>query len=334
MGGNLFTKGNRLSRDKYLLLEKDVKNYLNKDIGLNLYRIPRYYNTKPDFGDMDILVSSDLFNINKINQISFKDRLINELDIKKYQQQNGILHTLYKGFQVDFFPTNPNKLDTISSFMDYNIGNFIGKIARKFNLKYGMDGLSYIYRGDDNHFKRELFISNDMKKIFELLDLDYNIWKKGFNDKIDSYNWIISSKYFCTHTYYNPKGGTKKRANDRTEFSSFINWLKETNNNKEFTFISDEGKFDTIKHIFPYIDIDKFIKESKSTYDNIKKVKCKFNAEIINNIYPNLKGKQLGLFIRGFRKYITDNYGEFDNYILYISSEKINLLIKQYYNRF
>lgn len=333
MGGNLFTKGVRVPRDKYIILEKEVKKYLDIEIGKSNYKIPRYYNTKKDFGDLDILVNSEYFNLAKINQISFKNKLINHLDIKNHKMSGSIFSTLYKNLQVDYFSTYIGKLDITSSYMDYNIGNFIGKLARKFNLKYGMEGLSYVYRGDDNHFKREFHISSDIKKIFQLFDLDYNTWRNGFNDKLDSYQWVISSKYFCTYTYYNQKCGTKKRANQRVEFSEFINWLKETNNNTTFEFASDEAKFDTIKYIFPSVNIEDFIKESNKIYENNKKLKSKFNGNIINLIYPNLKGRELGKFIGGFKKYITDNYGEFDNYIIYTNSETINKLIKQYYNK-
>ena len=58
MGGNLFKLG-RLPKDEYLKVEATIKPYLDKKLG-GFYRIPRYYFSKPDFGDLDIIVSSEV----------------------------------------------------------------------------------------------------------------------------------------------------------------------------------------------------------------------------------------------------------------------------------
>ena len=56
MGGNLFNLGRR-KREDYLSIEADMRAYLDQKFG-DLYRIPRYYRLKPDFGDMDIVLSA------------------------------------------------------------------------------------------------------------------------------------------------------------------------------------------------------------------------------------------------------------------------------------
>lgn len=333
MGGNLLTKGKRLERDKYLILENEIKTYLNNKITKYKYKIPRYYQDKPDFGDMDIIISNEFFINKKINEISFENILKNDLDLSICKFNSGILTTLYKGFQVDYFPIYKSKLEMCSNFMDYNIGNFIGKIARRFNLKYGMKGLYYIYRGDDNHYKRELFISNNIKDIFTLLDLDYKKWKQGFKNNIESYNWIIDSKYFSTFTYLTPKPGTKKRIKQRPEFENFTKWLNNNNINREFTFPSDNVKFDVIKDHFPQIDIEDFVKTSNELYVKKQNIKNKFNGNIIMNLIPNLKGKNLGRFMKYFENHINEYYGNFDNFILISSQEIINNEIIKFHNK-
>lgn len=332
MGGNLLTKGKRISRDKYLIIEKDIRNYLNTSIGQNNFIIPRYYKTKEDFGDMDILIDRNIIHNKIINGISFKNKIENELELGICKFYNNILTCLYKNFQVDFFPTDKTNLQMLGNYMDYNIGNFIGKIARRFNLKYGMNGLTYVYRGDDNQYKREKFITNDIKKIFELFDLDYLTWKNGFNSNIDSYEWLIKSKYFSTYTYLNPKQGTKKRAKDRPEFNNFIQWLKDNNVDKSFQFTSDEGKYELIKYYFPNINIMEFINESDKKYKQFKLIRSKFNGNIIIDLLPNLKGKMLGVFIGKYKDYINELYGNFDNFIINTPQEVINNLIIKFNN--
>lgn len=331
MGGNLLTKGKRIPRNEYLTIEKEIVEYLSKTIGRNKFKIPRYYNTKSDFGDLDVVIDSDIFNSKKINQICFKDKIQNDLELPICIFNNGTLSTLYKNFQVDYFPVNKSKLSMLSNYMDYNIGNFIGKIARRFNLKYGMHGLSYVYRGNDNYFKRELLISNDIKRILEFFDLDYLTWRNGFNSNIDSYEWLIKSKYFSTYTYFNPKSGTKKGAKDRPEFRNFIKWLKDNNIDRLFQFPSEESKYDVIEDYFPEINIRDFIKKSDQKYKTVKIKNKKFNGNIIMDLIPNLKGKILGGFMRSFITHIDEIYNDFDNFVINSPQEIINNNIIKFY---
>jgi hypothetical protein len=60
MGGNLFKLG-RKPKLEYLEIETEIRSYLDQKIG-DTYRIPRFYGDKPDFGDMDILVSDAVAN--------------------------------------------------------------------------------------------------------------------------------------------------------------------------------------------------------------------------------------------------------------------------------
>ena len=280
---------------------------------------------------MDIIINSKFFDLPKYMQISFKDKLINHFGITQHKTIGETLHTLYEGLQIDYFKVKESNLQTLTNYMDFGVGNFIGKIARKFNLKYGMDGLSYVYRSSDNYYKNELLISTDLEKIFKLFDLDYSKWKQGFIDKKDAFDWIISSKFFSTYTYYNQKSGTKKREKNRQEFKDFITYLKDNNIDKDIIFPSEEAIFDTIREVFPSVDIVSFINENSFKYKNILRIKEKFNANVINEIYPNLKGKDLGNFIFKFKEYINHNYGDFNNYIINIPKYNIDKLIIQYY---
>lgn len=331
MGGNLLTKGKRIPRNEYLVIEKEIVEYLSKVIGRDKFKIPRYYKTNLDFGNLDVLIDSDVFNFKKINQISFIDKIKNELNLPICRFNNNLLTTLYNNFQVDYFLVNKSKLSMLSNYMDYNIGNFIGKIARRFNLKYGMDGLSYVYRGNDNYFKRELLISNDIKRILEFFDLDYIKWKNGFNSNIESYEWLIKSKYFSTYTYLNPKPGTKKRANQRSEFKNFINWLKDNKIDASFQFPSEDVKYDIIEDHFPETNIRKFIEESENEYKKSKTIHNKFNGKLIMFLYPHIKGKRLGEFIYNYKIYIENIYTNFDNFIINSPQEIINNTIKKFY---
>ncbi len=80
MGGNLFKLG-RIPREKYLKIEAEIRQYLDKKIG-NFYQIPRYYANKPDFGDLDIVINSEAV---KHNWEDVRQEIVNDLNIKKYK---------------------------------------------------------------------------------------------------------------------------------------------------------------------------------------------------------------------------------------------------------
>ena len=100
MGGNLFKLG-RLERLKYLKLEQELSVYLDAEFG-EYYRIPKYYRQKPDFGDMDILISSAGME----NWDATKAKLIEDLGIEQHKTIGSVLSTVYQDFQVDFFYCN------------------------------------------------------------------------------------------------------------------------------------------------------------------------------------------------------------------------------------
>ena len=85
-------------------------------------------------------------------------------------------------------------------------------------------------------------------------------------------------------------------------------------------------------NIFPNIDIQSFINDVTNEYNKHKKIKESFNGNTVTELYPDLKGKELGIFIYNFKEYITNNYGDFNNYIINIPKEYIQNLIRTYYN--
>ena len=98
MGGNLFKLG-RLPKAEYLEVENDLREYLDQKLG-DLYRIPRYYRHKSDFGDVDIIVSAAAI------QSTWQDlrmELIRDLGIQQHKSLGSVFSTVYQNFQVDFF---------------------------------------------------------------------------------------------------------------------------------------------------------------------------------------------------------------------------------------
>ena len=85
MGGNLFGLG-RLPRAEYLALEGRLRTYLDAKLGEH-YRIPRYYGSKPDFGDVDIVVSEAAI---KTTWHDLRDEILADLSITRSQSTGAV----------------------------------------------------------------------------------------------------------------------------------------------------------------------------------------------------------------------------------------------------
>ena len=169
MGGNLFKLG-RLPKADYLRLESKVMTYLDEKLP-NAYRIPRYYANKADFGDMDIILCAEEL---PTAWTIFRLEIAKELGITQYQMSGQLFSTVLEGFQVDFFLRPRANFETTYHYLSFNdIGNLIGKIFKRFNLKYGEVGLEYVFRRAEGSYKKDILISKDFQQIYAFLGLDY-----------------------------------------------------------------------------------------------------------------------------------------------------------------
>jgi len=136
VGGNLF-KTKRIDLVEYNELCDDIKIKLN-----TMYKtfevIPAYINKKT-FGDIDVLVLS--------NEGNNYNNIINLFNPEDIHNNNPIITIKYKDVQIDFILCNSIELFNSSLFyFSYNdLGNLLGRIYHKFGIKFGHDGLFYIY---------------------------------------------------------------------------------------------------------------------------------------------------------------------------------------------
>jgi hypothetical protein len=65
-------------------------------------------------------------------------KIVRDLAIDQTKVVGHVLSTVYRGLQTDFFAVAERYLDSAYSFMCFNdLGNFIGRICRRFDRKYG-----------------------------------------------------------------------------------------------------------------------------------------------------------------------------------------------------
>lgn len=330
MGGNLFKLG-RLERSKYLKLEQELRIYLEAKFGEH-YRIPKYYHQKPDFGDMDILISSAGME----NWDATKAKLIEDLGIEEHKTIGSILSTVYQDFQVDFFHCNEQNFLSTYHFLSWNdVGNLLGKMFRRFNLKYGEKGLLYVFRRADNHYKKDLLVSQDMRKIIEFLKLSYETWKEGFETLDDIYKWVISSPYFSVQPYLGKDDVRiqKRVRQKRTTVERFIKFLEQNQIEKHYSHPEDKDSYlPDIAAYFPEAKLLERIEEERQREAYVNAIKAKFNGKLIMTWFPDLKGKALGSFIQSFKDSIGTEQ-EFEALFYELSADEIKTRVLKFYEQ-
>jgi hypothetical protein len=320
MGGKLFNLG-RISRDQYLEIEVSMREYLDRKIGAATYHIPRYYATKPDFGDMDIIIQSDDATVWR----TLRQDFVADLRVTEFKSAGNVFSTVYQGLQVDYFTAAPEFFESTYNYLSFNdLSNLLGKICRRFNLKYGEEGLAYVFRQQDGNYKKDLTISTDFAEICRFLKLDYPQWQQGFDDLTDVFNWVIASPYFSVNPYLHQAKSLEKRAKERTTIQKFLAYLEEQGITKEYQYLENRDDYlPWIAEQFPAADLLTKIALEQKLEERAIAFKAKFNGDRLMTLIPNLSGKSLGEFIVKLKGQIPD----FEEYILTQQQEAIDRMI-------
>ncbi len=303
MGGNLFKVG-RVEKDRYFEIVRSLKPHLDKHFDTN-YRIPTAYGNKKDYGDVDILLDAGYIR----NKPTWDKDLMKDLGVTEFKKVRNIVSMLYQNFQVDVFLLGTSKLNTCYDFMSYNIlGNLLGRIYHKFNLRYGEDGLFYVLRGFNNHVSKEIIVSRDMYEILDFIGLSHERWLEGFNDLEEIFDYVISSKYFCSDSYDLKYYNVQKRAKERPDFNKFLDYIHQMNLVKNYPFVKEKEIYlPMLDEYFGTRLKDKYEGHLR-TQEKLKIVAEKFNGKIVMDTLGFTDGKTVGNFINLFKSFYGSRF--------------------------
>lgn len=326
MGGNLFKAG-RVTKERYEEILASLIPVLDKHFG-DRYRIPKPYRDKADYGDVDIILDAAVI----MNRSDWRKSLCADLGVEETHSVRNIFSMLYMNFQVDIFMTATKELESSANFMSYNIlGNLSGRIYHKFNLRFGEAGLFYVLRGFNNHISKEILVTRDMEKILSFIDLSYERWKKGFDNVEQIFEYVISSKYFCSNSYSPEYYNIRKRANERPDFVKFLDYIEKNKIEKNYPF--ERPKEIYLDQIDAYFQTN--LKDAHSKHlvkqERLGKIAEKFNGRIVMELLK-IEGKELGGFI-GLYKNSFENETAFEDFILIATPKQIeqDILLKDVY---
>jgi hypothetical protein len=315
MGGNalkqLGIETRRINKEEYNSLVGEIQSHFRQRV----YPVLAY-KEKQTFGDVDFVAYDD--------GINWREK-IQELGPKAIIHNGPTYSFDYKDFQVDITVHTFEEFSTALAFYDYSpIGNALGKLFRIFGLKYGHRGLSYVIRADlfggsDTELLADVVICKNIKTIHNLLGLNHNKFRNGFDTQEEIYHWICSSPYFYPQRFSYEEMSHDDRKRDRTR-ADYRGLLEYIDNNKE-KYANYERKdkkeyFEMVCSTFPVLR--ERLEEVRKQYEEKKELQNKFNGEIVKDL-TGLVGKDLGIFIKSFK----DRKEDFNSYLRENSKEKI-----------
>lgn len=296
--GVAFTR--RYEKNEYFKLRAEVTSKLIAAFGRHFHFVAAY-SDKESFGDLDIVVDKA-----EISQSSLEGFIIEELKSKGLVKNSDVWSFEYKEFQIDLvFAVWP---DWTALWMDFNdVSNLIGRVAHKFGLKFGQNGMYLPVRAGDEKLG-EILVSRNFDACLDFLGFDSAWHERGFDSLDDIYRFVSSSKYFNKDIYLLDNRNAKSRIRDakRPTYTGFLKYCE--------TLPSDHPKYEFNPDKSSYLDMifDEFqaYHSVKLQYNALlkehaseKAFKLKFNGDLVRG-YTGLEGKELGIFmtkLRGMR---------------------------------
>ena len=300
MGGNLFKLG-RKPRDEYLEIEADVRRFLDGLIP-DGYRIPRYYASKPDFGDLDVVVSNGA--VESLGGVdAFVEAVRDGLGATEIQNTGHVWASVYREFQVDYFVRATELLDPTANYLAFNdLGNLVGKMFKRLGCKYGETGLLYVFRRDSQgSYKKELLLSRDWPRILGFLGLDVPHWQRGFASLEEMFTWVVASPWFSVAPYVDRDRSTEKRRN-RPTMQRFIAWIEAEKIEQRVEFRRERDAYvPELAAAFPEARLDVALERERRAEADAIALRAKFSGGLVRE-WTGLDGKELGGFMRRLRE--------------------------------
>lgn len=326
MGGNVFINTHnvvRLNKEDYNRYVNEISEHLHS-IGIKTFFPTQAIKDKEDFGDMDVIVSSNA---------ETKSLALTWLhNFYPYQSNGEVVSFLYKRFQIDLIFIAEKSYNYACNYFSHNdLGNLLGRMAKQLGFKHGHEGLYYVQRDGDATLKEHL-LSTSYLDILNILKLDKLKFKNGFENYQDLFDYVMSSPYYNPDIFKLENLNNTNRVRDRKR-KTYNLFLKYAEEKKDlYPPISKLTKEDRTEFVFNlYPNLRKETEAIQAEYDLKKSIASKTNGNFLMELIPELKGKELGQFI----SYLKDNSVKlYSATVLTLSEEEIKDLVLYHYKEY
>lgn len=305
--------------------------------GYRIGEVPAY-RSKQSFGDLDFVVESGWFSMadpivkfaTQVGPVSgpiiVRNGGVNSIGVwlgDTKVAQPGI-------FQVDLISAPTDRYDFTMSYLSWNdVGNLVGRIARRADLKFGHDGLWYSVRQGTRLFE-EVLITLDFTKALMFLGFDPLWWKDGFDEIKSIHEFVRSSRYMTSQAFFARNQRDRYRDEKRPVYGSFVQGL-ETDPPKDGEPIPSEDpeRYDWVVGYFPEAKgaIDDALERARLRVE----ARDKFTATMVMRL-TGITGPPLGEVMTAIRGQ-WDDQPAMDRALVKMSNEEIETMILTFFKK-
>lgn len=301
MGGNALSYTSvRLTKANYERVAADCLASLKAVFPNARMAAIEAYREKADFGDLDILITSEGYDPHKAAAALGAVEVVRNGPVTSI----GILarpdvpEKEGNVFQVDLIAIDAPSFDYSAGYYSFNdLGNLVGRTAHSAGLSHKHNGLWFFVRDGDYKF-REILLTRDYCQALEFLGYDPERFKQGFNTLEDLFWYVSTSKFFNRDIFLLENRNAKSRIRDRKR-KTYMSYLKFCEDHPELpAFQYPADKMEWLPHIakhFPQFQAD--YDTALNDLADLRKVKAKFNGAWVSEL-TGLEGKALGELMR------------------------------------
>lgn len=308
MGGNAISHTHRLNRSDYERYEQELKGLLAGFLKTPFAPL-QFYSSKASFGDIDFVVAQP--KPPKAELMQF----FAEIGSREQYFNGDMLSFEYHQFQVDLNFVAPENYETALFYFAYNdLNNLIGRIAHKFGLKFGFDGLCYQIRTESGYRAKKITLCKDPAAIYRFLGYDYARFLQGFTDREAIFEFVASSPYFNAAIFDLDELNhiNRTRNKKRQTYQLFLQWLA-GKSFKEFRFEEDKSLYliRIHNHFYPEVNLLGELALYAEEHRKHEFAKALFNGGQLMQRY-GLSGSVLGQVIADFKLDVCAACGQSD----------------------
>lgn len=207
-----------------------------------------------------------------------------------------------------FYVDTKDEFDFALDTNSYGISTIVGKIVKRMGLKLTHNALLYEEKlSVENHHSKvgEFVITRDPKKLFGLLNLDYDRFKSGFQSKDEMFAFLATCPYLNPLIFTEPKKEHKLTLHQ--EFQVFLVLNPITRTCKKITF-------NEIDNFFEGVDFIAGVERIKEKERRKREAVEKFNGKVILNHFPDFDRKKIGTSM-GYFKFSFEDVEEYRDFL-------------------
>ncbi|HHM5367312.1 TPA: hypothetical protein ACRNJF_002854 [Pseudomonas aeruginosa] len=293
------------------------------------------YRHKPDFGDLDVLVDSRVFE--SMSPQSVVEALSTSYGAALPWVKNGPVLSVGlplpddgQCLQLDLISTPAAEFDFSLSYFSWNdLGNLVGRVAHKMGLKFGHDGL-WLPMRDGTNLHDELLVTREFGRALSFLGFDAERWKEGFDRLDDIYQFVASGERFNPDIYPLEHRNHAARVRDkkRPVYMGFLRWIEAQSTLHRYPWQQDKSTYlPEIMAAFPALQGE--YDRSLARLAKAKAIRACFSGEVVAEV-TGLAGKSLGEFMAHFKRV----QGEGMDSLPLLSAEQMRELISMVFEQY